>query len=586
VLTNGRILLSHSSYHFFLVSQGIPNRQLAIEDDRLAVLYNDQSIAENWSLYVGFSEFLQSKYESVRTVLFGLNDADPTPTGAANNACTKIKKTNSIDNKLYRRFREIVIDLVLSTDIASPERIQINKSKWKEAFGDPYETIERKIKLLAFNNAMQHQNQQTQHQHHHQQHQTRFVQQQGRRFSLTGRHIVAPRRASNLSTVSVVTFMNPSSAEDNGHNNGGSGWNGTYHNDDNVDDDNSFSATPEHSDSENDNDDTATANNAATDVGCTNKSTSSPAKNGGTNTGEVVASLKGSFVGLRKLERRMSAASAANSVNTAKYRQRLGILRTVDLSGETIEKYPRQGSVNGSFTNFFNTGIITTGTTTAAINGQDHQLERSLSCYSKGGTNSIWNGGIRSAAASPTPSVKQVFDPTAAKASNSINHNNNLSSTLSMDSHHQPVNQSNIPNIGTDDPAVCYEADEPDDLRATVVMETIITAADVAHNLQGWDQMVVWSKNLFVELRRAYVSGRGNDPSDRWYENQIGFLESYLLPLAHRLEDTGVFCDVVMGAMFSSIVESNRDRWLIDGLEVTEQSIDEGLKQHPTIKDI
>jgi 3'5'-cyclic nucleotide phosphodiesterase len=32
--------------------QGIPNRQLALEDDRLAVLYNDQSMAENWSLYV------------------------------------------------------------------------------------------------------------------------------------------------------------------------------------------------------------------------------------------------------------------------------------------------------------------------------------------------------------------------------------------------------------------------------------------------------------------------------------------------------------------------------------------------------
>ena len=49
--------------------QGIPNRQLAMEDDRLAVLYNDQSMAENWSLYVGFSEFLQDEFQELRSIL-------------------------------------------------------------------------------------------------------------------------------------------------------------------------------------------------------------------------------------------------------------------------------------------------------------------------------------------------------------------------------------------------------------------------------------------------------------------------------------------------------------------------------------
>lgn len=38
--------LIHDTEH-----QGISNRELALEKDRLAVLYNDQSIAENWSLY-------------------------------------------------------------------------------------------------------------------------------------------------------------------------------------------------------------------------------------------------------------------------------------------------------------------------------------------------------------------------------------------------------------------------------------------------------------------------------------------------------------------------------------------------------
>lgn len=75
--------------------QGIPNRQLAQEDDRLAVLYNDQSIAENWSIYVAFSEWLQDEFNAVRKVIFPEKDE-------------------------YFRFRKIVVNLVLTTDIASP----------------------------------------------------------------------------------------------------------------------------------------------------------------------------------------------------------------------------------------------------------------------------------------------------------------------------------------------------------------------------------------------------------------------------------------------------------------------------------
>lgn len=100
--------------------QGIPNRQLATEDDRLAILYNDQSVAENWSLYVAFAELLQDEFKSLRTAIF--------------------REDGGGDQYDYRRFRKLVINLVLTTDIASPERTQIGKSKWKEAFGDPFES--------------------------------------------------------------------------------------------------------------------------------------------------------------------------------------------------------------------------------------------------------------------------------------------------------------------------------------------------------------------------------------------------------------------------------------------------------------
>ena len=50
--------------------RGIPNRQLALEDEELAIKYNDQSIAENESLFIGFSKLLNKKYGKFRSIIF------------------------------------------------------------------------------------------------------------------------------------------------------------------------------------------------------------------------------------------------------------------------------------------------------------------------------------------------------------------------------------------------------------------------------------------------------------------------------------------------------------------------------------
>jgi len=127
-------------------------------------------------------------------------------------------------------------------------------------------------------------------------------------------------------------------------------------------------------------------------------------------------------------------------------------------------------------------------------------------------------------------------------------------------------------------------AEEVDELKVTLIMETIMLACDVAHNLQSWDHMVIWSNRLYLELIRAHKDGRGPDPMNNWHPNQIGFLESYLLPLARRLEDMGVFGDVI-GPVFARIVEANRDQWLTDGLAVTNNIIAEGAKKFSVKRD-
>jgi hypothetical protein len=105
---------------------GISNRQLVLESDDLAVLYNDQSVAEQRSLAVAFSTLKQPEYAELKDVIFKNLVSDAT-------------------DKDFFRFRKLVIDLVLATDIASPERTQIVKSKWKEAFGEAL--MSEKVKM-------------------------------------------------------------------------------------------------------------------------------------------------------------------------------------------------------------------------------------------------------------------------------------------------------------------------------------------------------------------------------------------------------------------------------------------------------
>ena len=82
-----------------------------------------------------------------------------------------------------------------------------------------------------------------------------------------------------------------------------------------------------------------------------------------------------------------------------------------------------------------------------------------------------------------------------------------------------------------------------------------------------------------MELRRAYTADRGSDPKEKWFENQIGFLESYLLPLARRLEDTGVFGEN-LGQIFAATVEANRDRWFTEGYDETQRVIAQGERRY------
>jgi 3'5'-cyclic nucleotide phosphodiesterase len=78
--------------------------------------------------------------------------------------------------------------------------------------------------------------------------------------------------------------------------------------------------------------------------------------------------------------------------------------------------------------------------------------------------------------------------------------------------------------------------------KATIVIEHVIQASDVAHTMQHWHVYVKWNSKLFRELYIAYQNGRmAVDPSTFWYEGELQFFDNYVIPLAKKLKECQVF---------------------------------------------
>ena len=55
--------------------------------------------------------------------------------------------------------------------------------------------------------------------------------------------------------------------------------------------------------------------------------------------------------------------------------------------------------------------------------------------------------------------------------------------------------------------------------KATIVIEHLIQASDVAHTMQHWHVYRKWNARLFREMYRAFMEGRADtDPCENWYK--------------------------------------------------------------------
>lgn len=105
------------------------------------------------------------------------------------------------------------------------------------------------------------------------------------------------------------------------------------------------------------------------------------------------------------------------------------------------------------------------------------------------------------------------------------------------------------------------------DRMATVVIEHMIQASDVAHTMQHWHVYLKFNERLFKEMYQAYKEGRAEkDPSEYWYEGELNFFKFYIIPLALKLKECGVFG--VSGDEYFFHAESNRSEWALKGKEI------------------
>jgi len=109
--------------------------------------------------------------------------------------------------------------------------------------------------------------------------------------------------------------------------------------------------------------------------------------------------------------------------------------------------------------------------------------------------------------------------------------------------------------------------------KATIVIEHLIQASDVAHTMQHWHIYRKWNARLFEEMYRAYTNGRAEkNPAESWYQGEIGFFDFYIIPLAKKLKNCGVFG--VSSDEYLNYALQNRKDWERNGQDIVADMIE------------
>lgn len=98
--------------------QGVPNSQLVKEEDIIAGCYKGKSVAEQHSVELAWDLFMESKFDKFRATL-----------------CS--------DSEELTRFRQLVVNSVLATDIMDKDLKALRNARWEKAFSPDHKESEK-----------------------------------------------------------------------------------------------------------------------------------------------------------------------------------------------------------------------------------------------------------------------------------------------------------------------------------------------------------------------------------------------------------------------------------------------------------
>ena len=114
--------------------------------------------------------------------------------------------------------------------------------------------------------------------------------------------------------------------------------------------------------------------------------------------------------------------------------------------------------------------------------------------------------------------------------------------------------------------------------KATIVIEHIIQASDVSHTMQHWHIYSKWNERLYHEMFSAYCQGRSDkDPTEGWYKGELWFFDNYVIPLANKLKECGVFG--VSSDEYLNYAQANRREWEKKGKEIVAANFEKFKKE-------
>ena len=116
------------------------------------------------------------------------------------------------------------------------------------------------------------------------------------------------------------------------------------------------------------------------------------------------------------------------------------------------------------------------------------------------------------------------------------------------------------------------------DRKATIVIEHIIQASDVAHTMQHFFIYSKWNERLFKEMYFGFLKGSlEKDPSAGWYKGELWFFDNYVIPLAEKLKECNVFG--VSSDEYYNYATQNRKEWERKGETLCEIMKSKALKE-------